>query len=251
KDDDFEWHQELCMNRGIAFNTDFAYWCYEKFVKSSDKNFSMLDLCSQDFIKSKISNRLIMCNDTSFIYKNYCIWFPDIPSEETCRKLFKSNPEMNYLIARVCAIGNYIDLYKELNVLPEVSVMSEAVVSNSKDMVEYMKKTDKYYIILNDYTENYMKEEHIETVESGKFDPSNDSDDALYFSLNHKCARGLYNDYDDYDPYDISNNLRLPMEDDFSINLPYGCPDLIGTGFIEGSYVFSFMNYMKNNGLSK
>lgn len=56
----------------------------------------------------------------------YCIWHPEIPSQEALRKLTKRYPNLIYHAARACAIAGYVDLYKEFDVLPEVHVAEEA-----------------------------------------------------------------------------------------------------------------------------
>ncbi|KAJ5113556.1 hypothetical protein N7456_002090 [Penicillium angulare] len=56
----------------------------------------------------------------------YCIWHPDIPDTKTLRALVKHYPEMLYHAARACAVAGYIELYKELNPLPEVHIAEEA-----------------------------------------------------------------------------------------------------------------------------
>ncbi len=56
----------------------------------------------------------------------YCFWYPDIPTEETLRALVQTYPDMVYQVARACAVGGYFNLYKELDVLPEVHIAEEA-----------------------------------------------------------------------------------------------------------------------------
>ncbi len=56
----------------------------------------------------------------------YCFWYPDIPKEETLRRLLQQYPDMVYQVARVCAVAGYLDLYKNLDVLPEVHIAEEA-----------------------------------------------------------------------------------------------------------------------------
>lgn len=64
----------------------------------------------------------------------YCIWHPDTPPEDTLRTLVQRYPTMIYHAARACAVAGYIDLYKDLAVLPEVHVAEEACdASASKD----------------------------------------------------------------------------------------------------------------------
>ena len=56
----------------------------------------------------------------------YCFWYPDIPKEETLRELLQQYPDMVYQVARVCAVAGYLDLYKDLDILPEVHIAEEA-----------------------------------------------------------------------------------------------------------------------------
>ncbi|KAH0383237.1 hypothetical protein KCU89_g17422, partial [Aureobasidium melanogenum] len=45
----------------------------------------------------------------------YCIWHPQIASEDTYRRLVQVNPHMVYQVGRACAVAGYLDLYKELD----------------------------------------------------------------------------------------------------------------------------------------
>ncbi|KAJ5511044.1 hypothetical protein N7453_003147 [Penicillium expansum] len=56
----------------------------------------------------------------------YCIWHPDVPSENALRALVQRYPNMIYHAARTCVVAGYIDLYKELDPLPEPHVAEEA-----------------------------------------------------------------------------------------------------------------------------
>jgi hypothetical protein len=56
----------------------------------------------------------------------YCIWYPDIATEDTCRLLARKFPGMRYQVGRACAAAGYHTLYQELDLLPEVSIAEEA-----------------------------------------------------------------------------------------------------------------------------
>ncbi|KAM0229633.1 hypothetical protein ACHAPO_009897 [Fusarium lateritium] len=56
----------------------------------------------------------------------YCIWYPDIATEDTYRELAGKFPDMKYHVGRACAAAGYYDLFQELDLLPEVSIAEEA-----------------------------------------------------------------------------------------------------------------------------
>ncbi|KAL4783390.1 hypothetical protein BJX76DRAFT_368422 [Aspergillus varians] len=88
----------------------------------------------------------------------YCIWHPDVPSKDTLRALVQRYPYMLYHAARACAVTGYMDLYKELDPLPEVHVAEEAgyasIQKNSKGSQEIYQNILSHpvkYAIMNDY----------------------------------------------------------------------------------------------------
>lgn len=92
----------------------------------------------------------------------YCIWHPQVPSEDTLRALIQQYPEMVYHAARACAVAGYSELYKELDVLPEVHVAEEAgyasVQKNSKGsrgIYQYILSQPVKYTVMNDYTRTF------------------------------------------------------------------------------------------------
>ena len=56
----------------------------------------------------------------------YCIWYPEVPKEDTLRALVQRYPDMLNHATRACAATGYIDLYEELGPLQEVHVAEEA-----------------------------------------------------------------------------------------------------------------------------
>ncbi|KAL1960143.1 hypothetical protein VTO42DRAFT_8686 [Malbranchea cinnamomea] len=83
----------------------------------------------------------------------YCFWHPDMPCEDTLRRLVSRYPtmRMRYLVGRACAAAGYVELYKELDLLPEVRIAEEARESTiggdgSRAVYEMIK-----YEVMNDY----------------------------------------------------------------------------------------------------
>ncbi|KAB5511589.1 hypothetical protein GE09DRAFT_1270042 [Coniochaeta sp. 2T2.1] len=63
-------------------------------------------------------------NDASSV--PYCIWYPDVASEDTYRELSRRYPQTRYQVGRACAVAGYSDLYKELGLLPDITIAEEA-----------------------------------------------------------------------------------------------------------------------------
>lgn len=88
-------------------------------------------LCDKDAQLARARNaRLIMSNQVpeqmAETERPYCIWHPDLASQETYRQLARQYPEMRYHAGRACAAAGYNELYIELDLLPDVSIAEEA-----------------------------------------------------------------------------------------------------------------------------
>lgn len=117
----------LCIAEGCHENFEFARWCFNNIPATYQKIHKAISEC---FIKN---------NDFGYVRDDiYCIWCPRPPTEETLRQLYRLKPSLKYLIARACAVGDYVDLYKQLNVLPEVHVISEMVEYLSTEMMNFV-----------------------------------------------------------------------------------------------------------------
>ncbi|KAK2613101.1 hypothetical protein N8I77_000030 [Diaporthe amygdali] len=84
----------------------------------------------------------------------YCIWHPDVPSEDTCRRLVQRHPDMKYHVGRTCAVAGYVGLYRELDLLPDVSIAEEAREAGSISLEIYEDITQRLvrYSVMDDYT---------------------------------------------------------------------------------------------------
>jgi hypothetical protein len=82
-----------------------------------------------DFARAR-NARLIMSNQMPELRGEetypYCIWFPEAASDKACRRLVKEYPTLRYNVGRACAVAGYVQLYRELGLLPDVSIAEEA-----------------------------------------------------------------------------------------------------------------------------
>lgn len=129
----------------------------------------------------------------------YCIWYPEVPKEDTLRALVQRYPDMLYHAARACAVAGYIDLYKELDPLPEVHVAEEAGYASmqkssngSQQIYQHILSQPVKFEIMNDYTR---------TVNiAGRRVASLNGDTAAYSSL---TARSKY-----YGPQEFKSDSK-------------------------------------------
>ncbi|KAI1058764.1 hypothetical protein LB507_004123 [Fusarium sp. FIESC RH6] len=142
--------------RGIRLHHDFA--TSETVIRHSLMLPAVARACNA---------RLIMSNQVPDQMEEeqqpYCIWHPDLATEDTYRTLALKFPSMRYQVGRACAAAGYYALYKELNLLPEVSIAEEARESQTEGgkliYDEIMVSTSRYGI-MNDC------ERSVETNES-------------------------------------------------------------------------------------
>lgn len=133
----------LCVIRGIRYHTGFAtelYGLLPEFTRALNA-------------RSIMSNA--MPDMTAPDEFPYCIWYPDLAAESTYRELARQYPQMRYNVGRACAVAGYIDLYRELQLLPDVSIAEEAR-DNQKNhcdaiFAEIMAQPTRY-AVMDDYT---------------------------------------------------------------------------------------------------
>jgi hypothetical protein len=107
-------------------------------------------------ITRALNARSIMSNIIPDIAKPnetpYCIWHPDIATEDTYRELASRYPDMKYQVGRACAVAGYVDLFSELNLLPEVHIAEEARESGCSRIYELIMSNNIKYEVMNDYS---------------------------------------------------------------------------------------------------
>lgn len=142
--------ERISVVRGIRHHLDFAN---RKSVKK---------ICAgsgQDAVFTRARNaRLIMSNFVPDIgtddVQPYCIWYPDLATEDTYRSLASRYPHMRYQIGRACAVAGYVALYEELRLLPDVSICEEAregLSEGSRAIYNQIVSQPVRYAIMNDY----------------------------------------------------------------------------------------------------
>ncbi|KAJ5256642.1 hypothetical protein N7478_012746 [Penicillium angulare] len=143
------WHRRAVI-RGIRDSLQFA------------TSPAIIELCSGDYAHqfSRACNaRLIMSDIIPDMQdpatQPYCIWYPDLASEETYREVARQYPSMRYQVGRACATACYTDLYKELDLLPDVSIAEESrEVDKDKDAEIYkiIMSAPQRYVVMEDFS---------------------------------------------------------------------------------------------------
>ncbi|KAF5520009.1 hypothetical protein CGCA056_v008015 [Colletotrichum aenigma] len=82
----------------------------------------------------------------------YCIWYPDVATEETYRELSRRYPRMRHQVGRACAVAGYNRLYDELQLLPDVCIAEEAEDNNNAYIRDAISSKQVRYAVMNDYT---------------------------------------------------------------------------------------------------
>jgi hypothetical protein len=83
----------------------------------------------------------------------YCIWYLEPASEGTYRELARRYPSMRYQVGRACAAASYTDLYKELDLLPDVSIAEEARnVAEDADIYKIIMSASQRWAVMDEFT---------------------------------------------------------------------------------------------------
>ncbi|GFF43099.1 hypothetical protein IFM46972_07090 [Aspergillus udagawae] len=131
---------QLCVVRGIRYHPGFATelrGLLPKFTRA---------LNARDIMSDKIPE---MSDPDEF---PYCIWYPETAKEETYRVLASRYPQMKYLVGRACAVAGYVNLFKELDLLPEAHIAEEARENQQWEIYEAIMAADLRYNAMDDYT---------------------------------------------------------------------------------------------------
>ncbi|KAJ6103108.1 hypothetical protein N7486_005535 [Penicillium sp. IBT 16267x] len=143
------WHHRATI-RGIRLSLEFA------------TSAAVTDLCSgnedraSEFSRAR-NARLIMSNMMPDLqnpsHQPYCIWYPDFAEEDTYREIARQYPSMRYQVGRACAAAGYTNLYKELDLLPDISIAEEARESGQgSEIYQSIMSAAQRYAVMNDFT---------------------------------------------------------------------------------------------------
>lgn len=150
------WHRRALV-RGIRDSLEFA------------TSPEIIELCSngddeQAHQFSRARNaRLIMSDIIPTDMQNpatqpYCIWYPDLASEETYRSVARQYPSMRYQVGRACAAACYTDIYKELDLLPDVSIAEESrEVDKDAEIYKIIMSTPQRYVVMEDFSRSILE----------------------------------------------------------------------------------------------
>lgn len=139
------WHRRAVI-RGIRTSLQFAI------------SPEITEVCSSNDQFARARNaRLIMSGIIPDIKipmtEPYCIWYPDIAPSETYSEVAHRYPSMRYQVGRACAVANYTDLYKELCLLPDVSIAEEArEIDKNAEIYRIIMSAPQRYIVMDDFT---------------------------------------------------------------------------------------------------
>jgi hypothetical protein len=81
----------------------------------------------------------------------YCIWYPEVASEETYRELARRYPRLKYPVGRACAVAGYVNLFHELDLLPEVHIAEDARNTGNEAIFDSIMASPVKYEVMNDY----------------------------------------------------------------------------------------------------
>jgi hypothetical protein len=156
------WHRRAVI-RGIRDSLQFA------------TSPAIIELCSGDDDQahrfSRARNARLIMSDIIPDMQNpatqpYCIWYPELASEETYREVARQYPSLRYQVGRACAVACYTDLYKELDLLPDVSIAEESrEVDKDAAIYKIIMSAPQRYVVMEDFSRTV----HLETPRTPAF----------------------------------------------------------------------------------
>lgn len=114
--------------RGIRYHNAFALKLQKQQEESTDANRFRALVWRALNARAIMSNRIPDMGDGEENDFPYCFWHPQVPSEATLRQLLCRYPstKVRYQVGRACAVAGHTDLYRELDLLPDVAIAEEA-----------------------------------------------------------------------------------------------------------------------------
>ncbi|KAM7198698.1 hypothetical protein V8F20_006013 [Naviculisporaceae sp. PSN 640] len=213
---------KYCLIRGIRHHDGFG-----EEIRSATPAFSRA-WNAQRIMNNSIDD-MVMSNPEE--QTPYCIWYPTVASESTYRELADRYPHMKYQVARACAVAGYTDLYRELEVLPEVHIAEEARDNGHMTIFNDIVSAPVRYAIMNDYT----RTNNLDNPRAGAF---LNGDTAVRSSLDMKRKMEMpYLEYpfcDGCHPWTVKVNGPVPDDDDDDEDLEHLC--MIGYPFKPGYF---------------
>jgi hypothetical protein len=145
-----------CLVRGIRYHDEFALKLQKQQEASSDETRFPPVIWRALHARAIMSNRIPDVSDGDGDDFPYCFWYPEVPSEVTLRQLLRRFPstKVRYQVGRACAVAGYTDLYRELDLLPDVAIAEEARDSGEKGraIFELIMAQPVRYAVMDDYS---------------------------------------------------------------------------------------------------
>ena len=142
------YYMRLCVIRGIRYHHGFAT--------------DLRNTPDHPELTRALNARAIMSNEIPDVAEPehfpYCIWYPDVASEGTYRALAKRYPQMRYQVGRACAVAGYVDLYRELHLLPDISIAEEARDCGHQELFDLIISHPMRWRVMDDYTRSVSLE---------------------------------------------------------------------------------------------
>lgn len=114
---------KLCILRGIRHHDGFGTELLHTTQTGPEHACFRRALNARAIMSNRIPDMDVV-NDPDSV--PYCIWYPDVAREDTYWDLARRYPQMRYQVGRACAVAGYSALYRELNLLPDISTAEEA-----------------------------------------------------------------------------------------------------------------------------
>ncbi|KLU91338.1 hypothetical protein MAPG_09859 [Magnaporthiopsis poae ATCC 64411] len=152
--------KQLCVLKGIRHHPGFG-----SELRDAALTAGISVLVRALNARAIMSNQIPDMDDRAHV--PYCIWYPDVASEETYRALARRYPHMRYQVGRACAVAGYVALYKELDLLPDVSIAEEArdnLARNdgrSQPIFDSIVAQPVRWTIMNDYTRTIREDDPV------------------------------------------------------------------------------------------
>lgn len=151
-EDVWELREHISLVRGIRHHLDFAN---QESVKHLCVGFDKDPAFTRAWNARMIMSNIIPDMErSSYNVQPYCIWYPDLATEDTYRSLASRYRGMRYQVGRACAVAGYLALYEELGLLPDVSICEEAregQSEGSRAIYKHILSQPVRYAVMNDY----------------------------------------------------------------------------------------------------
>ncbi|PWY65623.1 hypothetical protein BO94DRAFT_570357 [Aspergillus sclerotioniger CBS 115572] len=218
----------LCLVRGIRYSPGFATELQCKYDR-------------QGLFTRAINARRIMSNEIPEMTNGrdtpYCIWYPETATEDSYRRLVSRYPHLKYHVGRACAVAGYMDLYKELDLLPDVHIAEEARDNNRMAIFDLIMASPIRYSVMNDYTRSVdlqhptvcyvcglnsdtavrsfleQKQKHAKSQDNGVFFPLHFGYRSHYWNITEDLNIGEFTS-EKPPPEDVSRFLYTPLPAD-------------------------------------